>query len=250
MKFKIIYAFILTAICCLGMNCSNNENHENIKKYYFPVKKLENDGRVYEYVLIGDTMQLSVFFKYESFKKNDKLMFVTTQFNSYCVQGAIYEDEIVHNGAIRESVRAFEYDDNLDTTYTTDLEVISGNVFPFEVKDSSRFLYKVIGYSNVDTTETSTIDQRIMYLGKTVHNYNGKHYDAVDFSIEKSRTEKSFERGDFHTEYLTRERYAEGLGLVYFTEKLGEQELQFRLKNVMTMEEFTKDCEQMIYNDY
>ena len=250
MKTKIAYVLILTIICCLGMNCKNSEGYENIKKYYFPVEQLMDGGRVYEYALIGDTLGLSVFFKYESFPQKDKLMFVTTQFNSYCVQGAIYRDEIVHNGAIREGIRAFEYDEKLDTTYFTDLEVVSGNVFPFEVKDSSRFLYKIIGYSNVDTTEKMTKDQRIMYLGKTVHNYNGKHYDAVDFSIEKSMTEKSMERGDLHLEYVTRERYAQGLGLVYFTEKIGEQELQFRLTNVMTMEEFTKSCEQMIYNDY
>ncbi len=250
MKFKIIYALIFIIICSLGMSCSNSEGYENIKKYYFPVSQLTDGGRVYEYSLIGDTLGLSVFFKYESFPREDKVMFITTQFNSYCIQSAIYRDEIVHNGAIREAIRAFEYDENIDTTYITDLEVISGNVFPFEVKDSSRFLYKVVGYSQVDTTETSTIDQRIMYLGKTVHNYDGKHYDAIDFSIEKTRTEKSAERGDFEVKYLTRERYAQGLGLVYFTEKIGEQELQFKLTNVMKMEEFTKSCERMIYNDY
>ena len=249
MKLKIIHVFILIIIGICGLNCSSNEGYDNIKKYYFPLEELENGGKVYEYSLIGDTNGVAAFFKYEAFQQKDKVMFVTTQFNGYCVQGAVYRDEIIHNGALREGIRAFEYDESLDTTYFTDLKVASGNVFPFEVKDSSRFLYKVIIQPNLDPTSTITIEQKMMYLGKTVHSFNGKHYDAVDFSVEEARTEQS-DGGDFHTEYLTRRRYAEGLGLVYYTEKIGEQELQFRLTNIMSMEEFTKSCEQMIYNDY
>lgn len=249
MKFNVIHFFILIITTFIGINCSNNETYTNIESYYFPVNQLNDGGRVYEYALIGDTNGVAAFFKYESFKQKDKVTLVCTQFSDYCIQGAIYRDEIVHNGALREGIRIIEYDETLDTTFFTDLEIVSPNVFPFEVKDSSRFLYKVIAQPKVDTTSTITIQQKMMYLGKTVHSFNGKNYDAVDFSVEEERTEQSID-GDFHTAYVTKRRYAQGLGLVYYTERIGDKDFQFRLTNVMTMDEFTKDCEQMIYNDY
>jgi hypothetical protein len=249
-QLKYIQSIGLVLFVSLYYNCSNEDKFENIEQYYFPIETLTNGGKVYEYKLIGDTTGISVFFKYEAFPQKDKMMFVTTQFNNYCAQDAIYTDEIVHNGALRESIRVFEYDPKKDTTYFTDLKVVSGNVFPFEVQDSLEFLYKVVGHSKIDTTETSSVVQKIMYLGKTTHSYNGKPIDAIDFSIKKTRTEKSVERGDFQTSYVTRERYADGLGLVYFTESINGKEFQFRLSSIMTMEEFTKNCEKLIYNDY
>ena len=175
-------------------------------------------------------------------------MLVTTQFDNYCQQQALYRDEIVHNGALRIAVRGFDYNEAQDTMFYTDFSIENPNVFPFTVKDSSRYLYRIA--HETSTQEKLTIEKQRVYAGKTAHIYQGKPIDAVDFDVFEYRLEQSPERGDFNISYRTRERYADGLGLVFFTERIGENEFQYRLTNIYAMEEFTYGCERLQFNDY
>lgn len=248
MKFKIrllgfIFLFGLTFMGC------NKNGSTNIKKYYFPLEHMMDGGKVYEYTIIGDSSaNQKVFYKYEYFINQEVPTLVTTQFDNYCFQQAIYRDEIVYNGALRLSVRGFDYNEAKDTMFYTDFAIESPNVIPFTVEDSSRYLYKV-SHEN-DLGEKLTIEKQRVYVGKTAHIYKGQPVDAVDFDVYEYRLEQSPERGDFNTTYLTRERYADDLGLVFFTEKIGNEERQYRLTNIYLMEEFTVGCERMMFDDY
>lgn len=249
MKTNFLILCLLAIVSGSFWGCSG-ESYENIKPFYFPLEDLKDGGKVYEYSVLGNDSIAPVFFKYEYIPQNDKQLFVTTQFDYYCRQLMIYTDEIVRNGVLRDNVRIFEYPMDKDTVYYSDLKILAENVYPFEVKDSSQFLYKIQWKPVLDPDETLTITRKRIFAGKTVHIYKGEHLDAVDFELEEVRFGQHLMEGDVEVKSKANERYAKGVGLVYFTEVIGNTTIHYKLTNVYAMDEFTESCERMRFGDY
>jgi hypothetical protein len=254
------YFLLLLSTLIIFAACENSgESTTNIEKYYFPTDNLRDGGNIYEFQTIvnnetiagqNDTL-LPEYFKYEYFPHDTAKMLVTTQFDQFCRQTAIYQDEIVSNGVLQIAMRLMSYD-SLKTTIPKIVvaEVEKPNVFLFEVEDSSEFVYQSSWKNPLDQTDEYTIARKRRYKGKTTHVYNGRTYDAIEFEITDRITAKSPTEGDFHQEFSKVERYAKGLGLVYFTVPNGESSIRYELKDIFEMDDFIQKCNTMFANDY
>ncbi|MGB0863258.1 MAG: hypothetical protein ACPG19_09795, partial [Saprospiraceae bacterium] len=254
--------YFLLLLCSMMVlaSCDNTEEGViNIKEYYFPIDNLIDGGDIYEFRAIvnnktiagqNDTL-LPEYFKYEYFPNDTAKMLITTQFDQFCRQTAIYRDEVVSNGVLQVGMRLMSYDSLKSAVpKIVDATVEKPNVFLFEVKDSSQFVYQSSWKNPLDETDEYTIARKRKYIGKTTHLYNGKTYDAVEFEIIDRITARSPTQGDFHNDFSKIERYAKGLGLVYFTIPNGESSIRYELSDVFKMERFIEKCNTMFFNDY
>ena len=236
----------------LFSHCDQNEDYQNIKSYYFPIEELQNGGSIYEYApIINDTLiagkndiVLSEYFRCEYFLKSEVL--VTTQFDKFCRESAIYTDEVVNNGVMQLSTRLFEYAD-IDSSEAkmTEVEIEVGNVFPFEVKEGSSFLYK-INYKNDIGGNNVKLAYKRVFKGMTTHMYKGQSYECVEFELVKRITVQNLEEGDFYQEISETERYAKGLGLVYYT----SLDSRYELVDILEEKAFIKKCDELFFRDY
>lgn len=254
------YFLLLLSGLIIFASCENSgEGTTNIEKYYFPTYDLRDGGNIYEFQAIinsetvagqNDTL-LPEYFKYEYFPYDTAKMLVTTQFDQFCRQTAIYRDEIVSNGILQIGMRLMSYD-SLKTTIPKIVEakVEKPNVFLFEVQDSSEFVYQSSWKNPLDETDEYTIARKRRYKGKTTHIYNGRTYDAIEFEVTDRITAKSPIKGDFYQEFSKVERYAKGLGLVYFTVPNGKNSIRYELKDIFEMDDFIQKCNTMFANDY
>jgi hypothetical protein len=63
--------------------------------------------------------------------------------------------------------------------------------------------------------------------------------------------EDAIEGGSNPAPYNKTERYAEGLGLVYYTALGGDGELiAYQLVDIYPMDQLTKKCEKLFFDDY
>lgn len=259
---KLLHLTVLLAALLLANACNNTEtkNYTNIEDYYFPLEGLTNGGLVYEFQpVINDDLRagrndsvFSVYYKYEYFP-SDTPMFIITQFDEFCRQTVIHRDRVAFNGTVQEGLRLLEYlDVQSDTASIVDVNIEKGNVFPFEVHDSSMFLYRINWNSSLAPTMKVSINRIRMYNGKTTHFYKNVPYECVEFTVnEDVYVEDAVDGGSDPAPYNKTERYAEGLGLVYYTALSGNGELQaYQLVDIFTMDDLTEKCEKLFFDDY
>jgi len=259
MKLKNI--LIVAFVFFLLNSCSSPKtDYINIEDYYFPIEGLTNGGLIYEFQpIINDDLTAgrndsvySIYYKYEYFE-SDTPMFVITQFDEFCRQSVLHRDKVTYNGTVQEGLRLMEYKDyKSDSAAIVDVNIEKGNVFPFEVRDSSMFQYKINWASQLSPTTNITIDRIRMYKGKTTHFYKNIPYECVEFKVrEEIYVEDATEGGSDPAPYTKIERYAEGIGLVYYTAMGGNGEtIAYQLVDMYPMKEFTEKCEKLFFDDY
>ncbi len=255
------YFFIVIFLLVLNWGCNDDkEDYQNIARFYYPLESLTDGGKVYEFQpVINDTIRaggtdsmLSVYYKLEYFETDTTPTLITTQFDVFCRQAAIYRDEIIKNGVLQQGLRLLEYPNiSSDSAVFSDARIINPNVYPYEVRDSSGFMYRVSWEAPLDKQDRSTLTRVRIFTGMTTHIYKGVPYDAVEFLVKDKILSQHPIEGDWTYEYDKIERYAEGLGLVYYT-AIGKNNkmVGYELADMYLMEDFTKKCETLFFNDY
>ncbi len=196
--------------------CSG-EGKRDIRDYYFPLKRLQ-EGLVYEYRSVGQDSLTPNYWYYRSFV-NDKGVFLTGAYYEYDLAPLQFvREELVRNGMLLADMLIYETDSSgLQQQVAVTIE--AGNVFPFEVSDSSGiFLYKVRWSPPSDSGAVFTLIKNRRFLGDTTVTIGGERYDCVAFQVREL-----FEReaeGFFEKEFSGLELYAKGVGLVYYKKEI------------------------------
>lgn len=238
----------LKGLALLGLLLGCEGGRENIKLYYYPLPTLTNGGAVYVYepVLVSgerrDTLP-PVYTKLEYFPRDTAPMLVTTTFEGDCRQSGIYQSEVVGNGVVETAVQLMAYaSDSAQQPAVSRAHIASGNLFLFEVKDSSRILYELGWASPLDATEENQLQRIRHYAGHTTHVYGGKAYDCVVWRASNVVVSRHSLKGDARQTYERVEYYAKRLGLVYYEIRIGQQTMQYTLREVIDMEELLARC--------
>ncbi len=230
MKYSIlIFVTIL-------ISCQPDGGLRNIKKYYFPLKKLKN-GKVYEYKSVGNEYDPPMFWYYKSMKINNSQFLLGTGSDTEFPPDQFVREEKVDNGMLLADFIVYESTDSTAAKTQAQATITAGNVFPFYVKQPASVLLTSLQWeSQLDSARINLIRNR-QYDGDTVFIFKNEEIPAVKFkTIELIEHDKE---GRLPLEFDGMEIYAKGIGLVGLRKNITkEYQLRYELKAIYSMEEF------------
>lgn len=234
------------ALFAIGLSSCRENSPKDIRDFYFPLRELE-DGLVYEYEPVHLDSLTPAYWYYRSFIEDDGVFLTGTYYEYDLVPLQLVREELVRNGMMVQDVYLYEKGtDSLGRQIRTEVEVLQGSAFPFEVTDSSGvFLYKIRWEPPQDSGAVITLVKNRRYLKDTVVRALDETLDAVVFDV---RELLSYDKeGVFEQGYGGREIYARGLGLVYYDKKIGENmTLSYALSRRYPMNELEQQYEQRL----
>ncbi|TXB62006.1 hypothetical protein [Phaeodactylibacter luteus] len=246
--FPILAAAAVFAVAPLP-SCQSG-SPKDIRDYYLPLKQLE-DGLVYEYRPVAIDSLTPIYWFYRSYLREDGIYLTGTYYEHDLIPRQIVREELVSNGMLVEDV--FLYEARADSSGLqdrTEVDVLQGAAFPFEVTDSNGvFLYQLQWSPPQDSGAVITLTKNRRYLKDTVVAVLGENLDAVVFSVQELL--EYDQNGVFEQQYAGREVYAKGLGLVYYDKQIGPgMELSYALHRRYPMEVLEEQFEQKINHEH
>lgn len=233
--FLITIAFWMTAC----------KNEKDISHYYFPVKELKKEGKVYEYKFVGRPEVMSEYWYHQTITADPKASnkegeyFISTLYDINLDVQQIVNEEVVSNGMLLDELFLF-FKDSTGKMEKVTPTVVLRNVYPFEYQDTiTKYHYKIYYQNPFKTYEKNYLTRSRRYKGKTQHVYKGKTYECVEFEVvDKIDNEQE---GHLETYVYGKEIYAKGIGLVYYRKGINKQlALEYELADIYTMSELEK----------
>jgi len=233
---------LLLALCLLPFafltSCSDG-GRRDIEAYYFPVKALRK-GQVYEYAVSNkDSISLEYWY-YRGFVRDSGLFLSGTFYDQNFEIGQIVREKITKSGAIAKEYNLYEPASETEqgqTQIQTNIE--SPNLFPFSVRDSSGIFEFKLHFTPPDDPETVIyLNRKRRYVGNVSDfEFNGESYPCIRFAFYESISSQKEGRPDLET--FGEERYAKGLGLVYYSKSYGKDafKVEGRLTDIFSMGE-------------
>lgn len=240
--YLFVFSFIL--LCFQLTGCLKEKNHRDIRGYYFPLEKLTN-GEVYVYASAGNVGTDSIYWYHRSFLKGDLKIFSSTFYENYLAPMQHVQEEVVRNGLLLKSLYIYDLPDETMEfkQQRTDVKIVAGNSFPFEVKDSlGIFLYHIQWKSKEKDASVYRVIKNRRFIGDTLFNWNKQIIPTIFFKVrEKIEVEKEGVTGQL---FEGLEVYAKGIGLVYYEKQVSEDiRIAYRLVKQMSMGELEKKWE-------
>lgn len=210
---------------------SCEDDQRDIRDYYFPLKDLK-DGLVYEYRELEMDSLSPDFWYYRTLPTDSAFYFTKAYYQNDFVPRQLYRELMVDNGIVIKDLYLFEADSSGQQVQTK-AEVISSNVFPFEVSGSDElYIYQVRFQLPSQPHGNTTVLINRRFLGDTTYVFHDKTYDAVQFEVLGSVDQRDSILGDIEPHFSGKEIYAENLGLVYYERAYGKDAPAFRHKLV------------------
>ncbi len=224
---RFVFTISIISLSCCAYQFST-------EAYYLPLRELK-EGLVYEYQSTNPDTFPPYYWYYRTIEQGNST-FLTGMYYDYkfLPQQLIRQLEVA-NGMLLDEAFIYETDTS-GYQIQIPMEIISGNSFPFEVKDSfGVFLYNVSWQSALDSSKISVIKNR-RFISTTTYNFQGKSYPAIEFSVRE--LVEHDKEGVLTIELIGREIYAKGIGLVYVEKRglQGNYEQAYQLVNRYTME--------------
>lgn len=227
--------FLLLCIPLFWFGCDNKRR--DISDYYFPVKELRQ-GKVYEYAVSNrDSISLE-YWHFRGFVRDSGLFLSGTYYDQQFQIGQIIREKIVKSGALARECNLYEpapEKDGGQTTIPTRIEL--GNLFPFSVGDSSgTFEFKLHFSPPDDPKSTVYLNRQRRFVGDAPDfEFDGQTYPCVRFAVHETISSRSTGKPDL--ESLGEERYAKGLGLVYYSKSYNNNafKVEGRLTDIISM---------------
>ncbi len=216
MKNLILLLFIFSLLAC----DPNGKGTTDISTFYFPVETLKK-GMVYEYRAVNSMELPPEYWYHKTIETDTAYYFTGTYYDEQFLVRQYFQAEIVSNGVLLQDQFITNFDDSTGVQSQLHAEVLYGNAFPFEVKDSSGvFLMQLKWVIQDEPLITTTLTRNRRYMGKSTYNYNGQSLNCVEFKlIEEVDNE---EVGHLTKEYTGTELYAENIGLVYYKKQIDD----------------------------
>ncbi len=232
-----------------------NEQRIDIRDYYFPINELEG-GEVYEFTSVNNNSLAPEYWYYKTLIKDTVTYLTGTYYDAQMTIRQVFEEEIVNNGSIMYQYFLYETD-STGLQQPIDVKIEVPNVMPFQVRDTlGIFLFKLSWKNLVPSTKdstvfidrTTTLVRNRRYKGKQSFTIMGKQMECVVF--ETKEIIETEEDGFQELEINGEERYAKGLGLVYYRKEINPKlSLEYQLNNRYPMRELVRRFEQMNEND-
>ena len=226
---------IIAFSCVIGLvSCDKT----NLQDYYFPLKSLQKEPKVYQYQLGTSDTTITIYWYYQTIVQGDSINFVGTCYDANFQILQISREEQVVNGMKLQDLAFYGTDaDGKSVKMAASIE--GGAVFPFEVTDDKSVFVNVIRYADPkDSTHVTTLTRNRRFLKKTEYTYKGKNLDAAQFSMKEEQSERDLQKGGLTHVYDIEEIYARNLGLVYTKRTLEVGRFfETKLVDIITMQE-------------
>jgi hypothetical protein len=230
------FSQLIVIVTCLF--CLTSCGKTNLQDYYFPLKSLKEQPKVYEYQLLTADTAITIYWYYQTIVQGDSINFVSTCYDGNFQIMQISREEQVVNGMKLKDL-AFYGTDIEGKSVKMSAIVEGGAVFPFEVSDDKSVFVNVIRYNNPkDSTQVTTLTRNRRFVKKTTYNYKGKNLDAAQLSMKEEQSERDLQRGGLTHVYDIEEIYARNIGLVYSKRALEAGKFfETKLVDIFTMED-------------
>ncbi|MCO6493812.1 MAG: hypothetical protein J5I98_35660 [Phaeodactylibacter sp.] len=216
-KSRNIFHTLYFLFLLLALTSCRGDGARDIRNHYFPLRELK-DGLVYEYQPVNIDSLTPAYWYYRSFFTEEGIFLIRTYYEYELLPLQLSREEVVSNGMLLHSLSLYEKD-STGKQHKVPVEVLSGNAFPFLVRDSTGvFLYKVRWTPLSDPEATITLIKNRRYVKDTAVVYEGQERDAVIFDV--SELVAYDKEGVFEHQYSGREVFAEGIGLFYYEKKV------------------------------
>jgi hypothetical protein len=233
---KHFFVQVVIAFSCFV--CLVSCGKTNLQDYYFPLKALQKEPKVYQYQLITSDTTITIYWYYQTIVQGDSINFVGTCYDGNFQVLQISREEQVVNGMKLKDLAFYGTDaEGKSVKMTASIE--GGAVFPFEVSDDKSVFVNVIRYSDPkDSTHVTTLTRNRRFLKKTDYAYKGKNLDAAQLSMKEEQSERDLQKGGLTHIYEIEEIYARNLGLVYTKRTLeAGRFFETKLVDIITMQD-------------
>ncbi len=236
MKYVLHFSWLLGGMLCLFFSSCKDNDTINIRSFYYPVNQL-SEGLIYEYHPVNNDSFPKEYWFFKSIQTDTALYLTGTYYDEFFAVRQFFRSEIVSNGVLLTDLFISEVDSAGQLTQHP-AEVVYGNVFPFEVRDSGGiFLMQLKWNFSDDPPVSTTLTRNRRYIGKRSYPVEGQPNDIVAFHLREEVDDKN--QGSWVKEYEGLEYYALNIGLVYYKKEIDNQfVLEYALRDRYTMDIF------------
>ncbi len=217
---------VSSAVLLLSLLSSCGNDQQDLRDYYFPLREL-TEGLVYEYRDLNHDSLSADYWYYRTIPTDSAYYFTKAYYQSDFEQKQLYREVMVNNGILLKDLYLFE-GDSTGQQLQARAEVLSPNVFPFQVKNSEDFYIYQVRFqlpSQPHGSTTVLINRR--FSGDTTYTFQDKTYSAIQFEILGTVDQRDSILGDIEPRFSGKEIYAERIGLVYYERSYGENAPSF-----------------------
>jgi hypothetical protein len=243
----ILFCLLVFSFSCESAKIKTEDKLEGdiqaLKKFYFPLDELSEDGLVYEYA--EDSVGLKMdYWLYKSVKDEagDRFL-IGTNYDATFEQKQFSREWIVSNGTILKDYLFFQFDSISKKSSVRAAKIEESVVFPFSPTQDSDKVYRFrLKYSVLpDTNVIYDLVRNRKFDKFTEYEFEGKKIPAVQFICQEFYDATNYKEGGTWTAKSTiKEIYAKGLGLVYKERKGEAPNYVSRLKRRISPDDFIK----------
>lgn len=203
----------------------------DIRQFYFPLKSLQ-EPLVYEYRSTQQDSLPSFYCYMQTMIQHDSVFFMTNTYGADFETLQFDRELQTPQGMLLKSL--FQYlPDSAGKRSQNQVEILSGNAFPYQVRDSNGiFVYNISWKNNIDSTQYSIIRNR-RFGGDTTWTFQGKTYPAIWFHLRELRDRNN--KGHTAVEFIGKEVFAENLGLVSIRRTFSGRVIEYQLMDKYDM---------------
>jgi hypothetical protein len=226
------YVTIWVILLTLLSNCGNGKR--DIRNFYFPLTTLR-EPLVYEYRSANND-SLPPFYCYlNTINSGDSLFFITNTYGADFETLQLDRELQTPQGMLLKSLLQY-VPDSTGKRVQNEVEILSGNAFPYQVTDSNGiFVYNISWKSAIDSTRYSIIRNR-RFGGDTTWTFQNKTYPAIWFHLRELRDRDN--NGHTSVEFRGKEIFAQNLGLVSIRRTVSGHEIEYQLVDKYDMKTF------------
>lgn len=241
-KVKTSFALLSLLFSLLFLSaCTTPEGEakRDISTYYYPFKQLEKGGIVYAYdsKIAKAGISNTEYWYVQLLETDSGAYVVSTYYDPSLTQGLNTVDRVVDNGTVLDKIFFYEFDTTTNKRMPIEGVIESGSNYPFEVTDSTGlFLYSVKyhPYGQPDTWNYLIRNKRFYGDGPSF-DFKGKKLKTVQFKIKE--VVGSDNQGAAELEGKGEQRFAEGLGLVYYKKEYKGYRQEYELVDTFSMDQ-------------
>jgi hypothetical protein len=229
---KRLFYFFLT---CVALSACGKTTQ--IRDYYFPLRALQAEPKVYAYKFSTVDTSFNMYWYYQTIQQNDSVWFVGTLYDQNYEQTQMTKELLQPDGMLLKDliIHRTDIQGKLQTLQT---RVRGGAVFPFEVTDSLGVFVNVIQFSEPNGRET-TLTRNRRFIRKADYDFKGEKRKAVLFRMTEEQAEQDPQKGGFQHIFQVDEVYVENFGLVYSKRHITPTSfLECKLEEVYSMAAF------------
>jgi hypothetical protein len=188
----------------------------NIKDYYFPYDKLEEEGMVYEYRSAGEIPMPTIYWYYYGSREGRTKYLNGIYAEADFIPRQIIREEYIKSGVLLEEVSLSLVDSSGTMTKNTG-EILAANVFPYNVtEDGGIFLYKVKFEFPDEGGNSATLIKNRKFTGDSTIIFDNIMYDCIKFDVKELVEYGNDQEGYTEPPFSGIEYYAKSIGLVHY----------------------------------